>query len=58
MNWLAWDPKAYVSAVAGALLGARDGEAGLPPRWLEQLGHARGVSALAGRLVTAASGKP
>ena len=46
------------AAVAGALLGAREGEAGLPPRWLEQLGHARGVSALAGRLVTAASGKP
>ena len=46
------------AAVAGALLGARDGEAGIPPRWLEQLGHARGVSALAERLIAAASPKP
>jgi ADP-ribosyl-[dinitrogen reductase] hydrolase len=38
-------------AVAGALLGARDGEAGIPPRWLDQLGAAKGVSALAERLV-------
>ena len=41
------------AAVAGALLGARDGETGIPPRWLEQLGTARGVSALAERLVRA-----
>jgi ADP-ribosylglycohydrolase len=39
------------AAVAGALLGARDGETGIPPRWLEQLVNARGVSALAERLV-------
>src|SRR6266704_2940302 len=46
------------AAVAGALLGAREGEAAIPPRWLEQLGHARGVSALAERLIQAASSKP
>jgi len=45
------------AAVAGALLGARDGEASIPPRWLEQLGPARGVSALAERLIQAASRK-
>ena len=47
------------AAVAGALLGARDGEAGIPPRWLEQLGRGttRGVSELAERLITAASHK-
>ena len=39
------------AAVAGALLGARDGEAAIPPRWLEQLGAARGVATLAERLV-------
>ena len=39
------------AAVAGALLGARDGEAGIPPRWLDQLGAAHGVSQLAERLV-------
>jgi ADP-ribosyl-[dinitrogen reductase] hydrolase len=39
------------AAVTGALLGARDGEASIPPRWLDQLGVAKGVSALAGRLV-------
>jgi ADP-ribosyl-[dinitrogen reductase] hydrolase len=39
------------AAVAGALLGARDGEAGIPPRWLDQLRAAKGVSALAERLV-------
>ncbi len=41
------------AAVAGALLGARDGETGIPPRWLDQLGraNARGVSDLAERLV-------
>src|SRR3989454_4230648 len=45
------------AAVAGALLGARDGEAGIPPRWLEQLGRGttRGISELAERLVTGAS---
>jgi ADP-ribosylglycohydrolase len=41
------------AAVAGALLGARDGETGIPPRWLEQLGTARGVATLAERLVRA-----
>ena len=41
------------AALAGALLGARDGEAGIPPRWLDQLGTAKGVSALAERLVRA-----
>ena len=48
-----------IAAVAGALLGARDGEAGIPPRWLEQLGRGttRGVSELAERLITAASHK-
>jgi len=48
------------AAVAGALLGARDGETGIPPRWLDQLGRAntRGVSELAEKLVQAASRKP
>ena len=48
------------AAVAGALLGARDGETGIPPRWLDQLGRSstRGVSELAQRLVTAESRKP
>jgi ADP-ribosylglycohydrolase len=46
------------AAVAGALLGARDGEAAIPPRWLEQLGTARGVATLAERLVQAANAKP
>jgi ADP-ribosyl-[dinitrogen reductase] hydrolase len=41
------------AAVAGALLGARDGEASIPPRWLDQLGNARGVSRLAERLLQA-----
>jgi ADP-ribosyl-[dinitrogen reductase] hydrolase len=39
------------AAVAGALLGARDGETAIPPRWLDQLGSARTVSDLAERLV-------
>lgn len=40
------------AAVAGALLGARDGETGIPPRWLEQLGSASSsVTELAERLV-------
>ncbi|HYL22203.1 MAG TPA: ADP-ribosylglycohydrolase family protein [Gemmatimonadales bacterium] len=46
------------AAVAGALLGARDGETGIPPRWLDQLGSARGVAGLAEKLVHAASRKP
>src|SRR5437588_6300285 len=48
------------AAVAGALLGARHGETGIPPRWLDQLGRgsARGVSELAEKLVQAASRKP
>ena len=39
------------AAVAGALLGARDGEAGIPPRWREQLIDAQRISDLADRLV-------
>jgi ADP-ribosyl-[dinitrogen reductase] hydrolase len=39
------------AAVAGALLGARDGEAAIPPRWLGQLAMAKGISDLAERLV-------
>jgi len=39
------------AAVAGALLGARDGETGIPPRWLDQLGPARSVAELAEKLV-------
>ena len=48
------------AAVAGALLGARDGETAIPPRWLDQLGRSntRGVSELAEKLVTAESRKP
>ena len=42
------------AAVAGALLGARDGETGIPPRWLDQLGTGRGIATLAERLVAAA----
>ena len=40
------------AAVAGGLLGARDGEAAIPPRWLDQLGPARGVAGLAEKLVS------
>src|SRR6266516_1205698 len=43
------------AAVAGALLGARDGEAAIPPRWLDQLGAAKGVATLAERLMEAAA---
>jgi len=43
------------AAVAGALLGARDGEAAIPPRWLDQLGSARGVAGLAEKLVSVRS---
>jgi ADP-ribosylglycohydrolase len=39
------------AAVAGALLGARDGETAIPPRWLDQLGPARSVAELAEKLV-------
>ena len=41
------------AAVAGALLGAREGVAGLPPRWLDQMENARGIGELAERLVLA-----
>ena len=40
------------AAVAGALLGARDGETAIPPRWLDQLGPARSVAGLAEKLVS------
>ncbi len=39
------------AGLAGALLGARDGEAGIPPRWLDQLSDAAGIRALADALV-------
>ncbi len=39
------------AAVAGALLGARDGVAGIPPRWLAQAVNASAVADLAERLV-------
>jgi ADP-ribosyl-[dinitrogen reductase] hydrolase len=42
------------AAVAGALLGARYGEAALPPRWLEQMVGAQGIAKLAEDLVRAA----
>lgn len=47
------------AAVAGALLGARDGEMAIPHRWLDQLGRdsSRGVGELAEKLITAASRK-
>lgn len=45
------------AAVAGALLGARDGQAAIPRRWLDQLGAAKEISALAERLLLAASPK-
>ncbi len=41
------------AALAGALLGARDGEAGIPPRWLEQIEGASGIRSLADRLIGA-----
>ena len=41
------------AAVAGALLGARYGEVGLPPRWVDQITGAHGIAQLAERLVTA-----
>ena len=39
------------AAVAGALLGARYGEVALPPRWVDQLIGAAGISKLAEQLV-------
>jgi ADP-ribosyl-[dinitrogen reductase] hydrolase len=39
------------AAVAGGLLGARDGEVGIPPRWTAQLVGAAGIRQLADRLV-------
>lgn len=42
------------AAVAGGLLGARYGEAALPPRWMAQLAGAQGVGELAEKLVRGA----
>jgi ADP-ribosyl-[dinitrogen reductase] hydrolase len=42
------------AAVAGALLGARYGDAALPPRWLQQLVGAQGIARLAEGLVNSA----
>ena len=42
------------AAVAGALLGARDGQAAIPRRWLDQLGAAKEICSLAERLVRGA----
>jgi ADP-ribosyl-[dinitrogen reductase] hydrolase len=42
------------AAVAGALIGARDGEAGIPPRWLGLIAGADGITRLADRLIGAA----
>jgi ADP-ribosylglycohydrolase len=39
------------AAVAGAVLGARHGRQGLPPRWLERLADRRAIEAEAARLV-------
>ena len=41
------------AALAGALLGARDGESGIPPRWLEHIVGAKGIRSLADRLIAA-----
>jgi ADP-ribosyl-[dinitrogen reductase] hydrolase len=41
------------AAVAGALLGARYGEVGLPPRWVDHLVGAQGIAKLAEDLVKA-----
>ena len=41
------------AAVAGALLGARYGEAALPPRWVDQITGVQGIAQLAERLVSA-----
>jgi ADP-ribosyl-[dinitrogen reductase] hydrolase len=42
------------AAVAGALLGARYGEAALPPRWIQQMVGAQGIAKLAEELVRGA----
>jgi ADP-ribosylglycohydrolase len=42
------------AAVAGALLGARYGEAALPPRWLAQIVGQEGIAKLAEDLVRGA----
>src|SRR6266704_2797763 len=42
------------AAVAGALIGARDGEAGIPPRWLGLIAGTEGIARLADRLIGAA----
>lgn len=39
------------AAVAGALLGARYGEAALPPRWMDQMVGAQGIANLAEQLL-------
>jgi ADP-ribosyl-[dinitrogen reductase] hydrolase len=39
------------AAVAGALLGAREGETAIPPRWLDQMVNAAGISSLADRML-------
>jgi len=41
------------AAVAGALLGARDGEAGIPPQWIAGIPGVKGITRLADRLVEA-----
>jgi ADP-ribosyl-[dinitrogen reductase] hydrolase len=41
------------AAVAGALLGARHGEAALPPRWIAQMVGAQGIAKLAEDLTNA-----
>ncbi len=43
------------AAVAGALLGAREGVAGIPPRWLDQIVNAEAIGDVAERLVRASS---
>lgn len=43
------------AGLAGALLGARDGEAGIPPRWLDQLADAARIRTLADALVAGAA---
>jgi ADP-ribosylglycohydrolase len=42
------------AATAGALLGARDGEAAIPHFWLKAIADASGLAALAERLIAAA----
>ncbi len=41
------------AAVAGALLGARDGEAGFPPQWIAGVPGVKGITRLADRLIEA-----